>query len=511
MTEKIAIIVLIFYAIIRYKKALHMFQQNRYNDKNRYLVWLKKNILKSFNIIELLPIIIYLVIEEYFIFSMLVIYIFLIISELISKEKTKIPLAITARVKRLIITSVIIFALPILLLSNYLYVVYILLIFGMFKIVIFANIINKPIEKLVFTYYRKKAIKKLDDLKHLIKIGITGSYGKTSSKLILTSILNQKYNAMTTPENYNTPNGLMLTINNYMDKFSDYFVAEMGACRVGEIKELTDMIKPHHGILTKIGVAHLETFKTQENIQKTKFELIESLPKDGIAVLNKDDKYQVEYNLKNNCNVVWIGIDNKGDYVASNIEYSNNGMKFDVSYKKEKHSFTTKLLGKSNVYNILGAVALAHQLDTSFYIMQKAISRINAPTHRLELKKLNNMTIIDDAYNSNPVGSKMALDVLSKMPGYRIIVTPGMIDLGEEENFYNKEFGKHMKDNVDFVILVGKKQTEAIFSGLEEVNFDKKNISVVPNLNEAFLKISEINEKNKFVLLENDLPDIFNE
>ena len=133
------------------------------------------------------------------------------------------------------------------------------------------------------------ASKKLKSMPSLKVIGITGSYGKTSSKNILNDILSVKYYVLPTPKNFNTPVWLTITINNYLDKFNDYFIAEMGAFKKGEIKYLCDYVKPTYGILTKVGTAHLESFGSQQNIQEGKFELIESLPSDGIGVLNGDD------------------------------------------------------------------------------------------------------------------------------------------------------------------------------------------------------------------------------
>lgn len=174
-------------------------------------------------------------------------------------------------------------------------------------------------------------------------IGITGSYGKTSSKNILSDILNIKYNALPTPKNFNTTYGIMRTINEYLDKFTDTFIVEMGAFKVGEIKELCDFVKPKYGIITTIGTAHLETFGSRENICRGKFELIESLSKDGIGILNGDDEYQLNYKIKNKCKILWIGINNKKvDLYADNIEITDKGMTFDAHFKNEKKYINLK-------------------------------------------------------------------------------------------------------------------------------------------------------------------------
>ena len=355
------------------------------------------------------------------------------------------------------------------------------------------------------------ALKKLNSMNNLKVVGITGSYGKTSSKNILNEILNVKYNSITTPKNLNTPYGLIITINNHLDKFDNVFIAEMGAYKIGEIKELCDLVKPKYGILTRIGKAHMELFGSQENIQKGKFELIESLPSDGVAVLNSDDPLQVNYNLKNKVKVLWIGIDNDADFKASNINVSNIGTTFDLIIKgdKNKYKFETKLLGYANIYNILAAIALGYEFGININQLQSAVKSVKPIEHRLELKKNGDIYYIDDAYNSNPVGSKMALDVLNLMPGKKIIVTPGMIELGSIEDEENTIFGENIADVCDEVILIGDKQTKAIQKGLKNKKYDEKHIYILEDVIDAFDLIKKLKGKDTYVLLENDLPDVF--
>ena len=351
-------------------------------------------------------------------------------------------------------------------------------------------------------------------MKSLKVIGITGSYGKTSSKNILNDILNIKYNSMPTPKNFNTPFGLMITINNYLDKFTDVFIAEMGACQAGDIKELCDLVHPKYGIITKIGVAHLATFGSRENIQKTKFELIESLPSDGVGILNGDDDWQRSYKIKNNCKIKWIGIDSEDvDVRATNITLSPKGTTFDCYFKGDDkpYKFETQLLGYNNVYNILASIALGKEFGMTIEQLKAGVAKVKAVEHRLELKRNGDITIIDDAYNSNPTGAKMALDVLKMMPGKHIVVTPGMIELGDEEYQKNKEFGAQIAESTDEVILVGVEKTKPILEGLKEKGYDESKIHVINDVLKAFPLIQTLKEKETYVLLENDLPDIFNE
>ena len=380
------------------------------------------------------------------------------------------------------------------------------------------NILNKPVEKLVYLYYFKKAKNKLSSMTRLKVIGITGSYGKTSSKNILSHILSAKYITRPTPKNLNTPYGQMITINNYLDKFDEILISEMGAYVQGEIKNMCDFVKPKYGILTTVGKAHLETFKTRDNICRAKFELIESLDPNGACVLNLDDTYQklyVDNELKNKVKIIWIGINNPdSDFNAINIKCNKHGTNFDIVYKEEKYHVETKLLGYHNVYNILASIALGHELKVPIKDMIVKVRTILPVEHRLEMKKLNNITMIDDAYNSNPVGAKNALLVLNMMDGIKVVVTPGMIELGVDENKLNYEFGAHIGKVADYAILIGEKRCEEIKKGILESGFDARKLIILNKVVDAYRELEKIKnkeEKEVFALFENDLPDIYSE
>ncbi len=509
------------YLILRCKKSLHMLQQNLYDDDFRYVKWLKKNFSKvmlSFDLVQLFLIFFILFVKNGIVipimFSIVYILLFIYTFGKSYREVIKKPLVITSRIKRLITTIVILFVLFIYIgyISdiNY-YIVLSLLGYMIYFISLIAVKINIPIEKCVYLSYKRKAIKKLNSLSNLDVIGITGSYGKTSSKNILNDVLNCKYNCIATPRNLNTPYGLIMTINNDIDKFDELFIAEMGAYKMGEIKELCDLVHPKYGILTKIGKAHLELFGSEENIQKGKFELIESLPNDGVAILNKDDKMQVNYELKNDVKVLWIGIDNECDYRAINISVTSSGTSFDLVVKgdKKKYRFETKLLGYANIYNILSSIALGNYLGIKIKQLQNAVKSVKPVEHRLEIKGSNGLYYIDDAYNSNPEGAKMALDVLNLMPGKKIIVTPGMVELGKDESLENTLFGEEIALVCDEVILIGKEQTKDIQKGLENKNYNKEHIHILEEVKDAFTLINKFKDKEMYVLLENDLPDLF--
>ena len=519
----LSIISFFLYVILKYRKSFYALQQNSYNANHQYIKWVFKNPRKTFLTYELLfaaiAVGIYYLTKRVILLT-LVFYLFSFILELfkIKKEQHKKKFVFTKRVFRLTCTTTVILGVLLAGIIYYFdekYVMYYylaLFLFGYLSFIIatIINIMNVPFERIVYLYYRTKAVNKLKSIPGLKVIGITGSYGKTSSKNILNAILQTSFNCYPSPKSFNTPYGLMNAINNGLDKFDEIFIAEMGAVHLRDIKILTDLVHPKYGIITTIGVAHLETFKTEENIQKGKFQLIENLPSDGVGVLNMDDPKQVSYKIKNNCKIIWIAIDNKdADYVATNIKLSGEGTTFDVKINDKIYNFKTVLLGKHNIYNILASIALGVELGVDPNKLVTAIQGLKPIEHRLELKQYGNINIIDDAFNSNPVGSKMALEVLSYMDGKKIVVTPGMIELGPKEYEYNFKFGEYISEVCDEVILIGEKQTKPIYDGLINKNYDKEKIHILNDVKLAFPLIQKL--KGDYVLLENDLPDIFSE
>lgn len=521
------------YVIYISKKSIHMLQQNLYNENNRYLRWIFKNKKQTFLNINLYGILfsvllLYSTMEELDIFFIGVLVLVYLVSYLIEKEKrkqdqNKKPLVITKRVKRLIVTLAILYIIPT---CFFIYneqfrdvslIALSVLICLNYLMIYLANVINHPIERLIYHKFEKQAKNKLKSMPDLKIVGITGSYGKTSCKNVLNDVLNIKYTSLASPKSINTFNGLMIVINNSLTKFEDVFIAEMGAYVKGEISGLCKLVTPKYGIITSIGTAHLETFGSEQNIIDGKMELIEALPEDGVGVLNKDDPKQKGYKIKNEnpCKILWIGIDsNDVDVKASNIKCTSKGTTFDVTFKgdKKKYSFETKLLGKHNVYNILSAIALGYEFGLSIKELQQGVRRVQPVEHRLEIKRLGNFYQIDDAYNSNPVGAKSALDVLDMMDGTKVVVTPGMIELGEKEDELNKEFGRQIAKVADFVILVGQKKTKPIKDGLLEKKYNEDKIFVTNDVREAYTLINKLKAKKEiYALFENDLPDTYTE
>ena len=373
-----------------------------------------------------------------------------------------------------------------------------------------TNTVNLPMEKFIQKRFYKDAKRILNQNKDLIIIGITGSYGKTSSKYILSRILSEKFNVLMTPGSYNTTMGVVRTIREQLRPVHEVFVVEMGAKEKGDIKEICDLVKPRYGLITSIGPQHLETFKNIETVIDTKFELADSLPEDGKAFLNYSNEYI--YNKKTGKNSISYALD-KADginYWAENIVVGSRGTTFDLcSDKGLQLKLGTQLLGTHNVLNIVGACSIALELGVSPERIARGVGKIPPVPHRLEIKRVSpDYILIDDAYNANPEGARDAFNVLKNFHGYnKILVTPGLIELGTLEDKLNYELGSHAAEVFDKIILVGKKQTESIFKGIKDTGYEMNNVYVAENLKEALTQLHQLDLNPKVILFENDLPD----
>lgn len=384
---------------------------------------------------------------------------------------------------------------------------------GSHLIILTANIILSPVEKSINRRYYLEASKILSSMPDLKIVGITGSYGKTSTKHYLHRILSEQYDTLMTPGNFNTTLGVIRTVREHLKPYNEVFIVEMGAKQLGDIKEICDLVHPHVGIVTAVGPQHLESFKTIENIQRTKFELVDSLPVDGLAVVNNDFE-QIEKRPVDNTKCVRYAVKSPDNAImtAENIKYSPSGTDFTVrssdGWSLDLH---TRLVGECNISNLIAAVAVARHLGVNDDKIRYAVGEIQQVEHRLSIRRgQGGVIIIDDAYNSNPVGSAMALDVLAGMSGgRRIIVTPGMIELGDRTYELNRTFGEKIAKSADIAIVVGHYNRDAIIEGIKAKNMSPDDIYTVDSFADAQKLLSTMLKSGDIVLYENDLPDTF--
>lgn len=439
-----------------------------------------------------------------------------IMTMLVNKpRKAKKPLVYTMRVRRMLITTAIVYVICILLsltargyrarvCSGVLLVLFLLQPF----LILLVNWINRPLEQAIDRHYVSDAARILREMPNLTVIGVTGSYGKTSVKYFLNTLLSSRFNVLQTPGNYNTTLGVVRTIREQMKPFHEIFICEMGAREVGDIKEICDLVHPDYGIITSIGPQHLQSFHSIENIIGTKFELADAVPAEGKVFLNYDNSYIRGHKIDKN--VVSYGT--AGDdiaYRAYDIAVSPNGSSFKMKDERgEAYEFHTKLVGNHNVQNIAGAIAVAHTLGIPMEKLRYPVKQLESVPHRLQLSRQGGRILLDDSYNSNKSGFMAALDTLGMFQELRILMTPGMVELGEKQYSENKEVGAYAADKCDYAVLVGKEQTKPIQDGLLENGFARSRMIVVDSLQEAFQMVNAIpDEKQKVVLIENDLPD----
>ena len=494
----------------------HMFQLNSYKPHEQR-VWYRDKFLPAFvgrnlGVIFTLPLLCFCG-RVGIILSILL---YALTAYLGRPRKAKKPLVYTARVKRMLATDGVLTALTLLavvLLHRWPLAWGVLLpaahfVSGFYLLA--ANWLNKPIEKSINNWYINDAKRMIDSSPNLKVVGITGSYGKTSVKFFLRKLLSARYNVLMTPESYNTTMGVVKTIRNSLRPTHEIFLCEMGARNIGDIKEICDIVSPRYGIITSIGPQHLESFKTVDNVIKTKFELRDALPQDGIVFLNGDNEYIRSQTPGRKA--VTYGIEKEDcDYVARNITVSAKGSTFTISWDGEDYTFTTALIGSHNVLNITGAIAVANTLGVPMRDLIPQVRALESVPHRLQLIRGRNALIIDDAYNSNPSGAKAALDTLSRFDGVKILVTPGMVELGTKQAELNRVFGRQAAAVCDYVALVGEKQTEPIHQGLMDEGYPKEKIFVEHDLTAALKSVENLRTGGvqKIVLLENDLPDNF--
>ena len=367
-----------------------------------------------------------------------------------------------------------------------------------------SGIVLLPIEQLIKKYYIKKAKRKLGRL-DIIKIGITGSYGKTSTKNILASMLEKEYKVCTTPKNFNTEIGVTRAILENLDDH-DVFIAEMGAKHKGDIELLAKLVKPKYGILTTIGRQHIETFKSLKTIEETKNELPLNLAKGGTMVFNGDSPSTLKLYKAYKGNK-YLTNQTNGFAYAENIFMDEHGSSFDLMLDGNRLKVSTKLLGNCNIKNIVTASAMAYILGISKEDIVSAIKRLSPPPHRLEVIKNNYATIIDDSYNSNVVGSHEALEVLSKFKGVKIVVTPGLVEMGEEQSNVNFKLGAAIADVADYIIIMNEVNKNYLFSGAISHNFDKSKIYFASTRKKQKEILQVLMIKDCVILFENDLPD----
>ena len=393
-----------------------------------------------------------------------------------------------------------------------------------------ANSLLDPYEKDLQEGFANEARAVLSKV-HPFVIGITGSYGKTSSKVLLTDILNSVSPTFTTPRSINSYMGVTREIRERMKPQHKYAVIEMGAYYTGSIKRMCTLTPPNAAIVTAVGAMHLERFGSQENVFKAKSELPEALPKDGILVLNGDYEYcrKMAENHKDK-RVFIYGLDEASgplDSLMFDIEPTDKGTNFSIRWQGQVYTGSTSLLGKPMLSNALATFTMACVLGLNPELVLAVIKNVKTESNRLEPQRAaiasmqaarngkpprdGNILRLNDAYNSNPQGFKGALEVLQRVAGGRkVLVTPGMIELGDRQFEENKNCAKNAASFCDLVIVVGGTNKQSLIEGLNEGGLNAEKLKQVDSMREALNFLAEdYCVDGDVVLIENDLPDLY--
>ncbi|MDD3386678.1 MAG: UDP-N-acetylmuramoyl-tripeptide--D-alanyl-D-alanine ligase [Candidatus Pacebacteria bacterium] len=354
----------------------------------------------------------------------------------------------------------------------------------------FVVLFLQPITVLLRNRIINKAIKKRKSLDNLLTIGITGSYGKSTTKEYLKIILSNSFNVITTPQNKNSEMGISKCILDDVNENHEIFICEMGAYNRGGIKLLSKIAQPKIGVITGINNQHLATFGSQKNIVKTKFELIEFLPLEGLAVLNWDNQY-IKDNFKKYISSIKCGLD------VWAKEIKDDSFKFCSLNNEEGEIIKIKNIKPYNISNLLICISLAKKLGMTMEEIKERVLLINDP---LETSSYKNFDVINATYSSNFNGIISHLDYLKRWTGNKVIIMPCLIELGAEGKNTHYEIGRKIGEVCDLAIITTndyKKEliAGAKYSGMENIVFTNKTD-----------KIDLLTKNNSVILLESRIP-----
>ena len=370
---------------------------------------------------------------------------------------------------------------------------------------IFSNILLYPFEWYIKRKCIKEAKQKLEKYNPIV-IGITGSFGKTSLKNILNHILSSVSNSFTTARSINTLMGITRVIREQLQENHKFFVVEIGTDGPGQIEKITNLVKPNYGILTAIGSAHLKKFKTVDAIAKEKFSLIESVKENkGEYFVNYkmiDEKYLKKYDVKPTI------------FDIENLKTTIKGIEFDLVYNNKKYHIFAPVFGEHQADNISLAFIVAMKLGVQLDTIIASLKTLPQTEHRLQVKHTDsNITIIDDAFNSNVFGFKSALYTLKSIAtekhGRAILITPGMVELGGQHDKQHKEVAEVALTTVDIAIIVVPERIESFVNTFKNGKSAKQELILVDSLVEARKWLDTNIKPNDTILYENDLPDIY--
>jgi UDP-N-acetylmuramoyl-tripeptide--D-alanyl-D-alanine ligase len=381
-----------------------------------------------------------------------------------------------------------------------------------------ANGVNRPAEARVRAGFLHAARRRIEQVDPLV-IAVAGSYGKTSTKHILAHFLEQYGPTLATPKSFNTLMGVSRTVNDMLEDRHRTFIVEMDAYAPGEIASISALVRPRHALLTSVGPQHLERFGTMDRIADALYETLDALPAAGFAVIYAGDAATAALARRARAGgreVISYGIAGAGldlDVVAEDVQITGSGSRFTWRWPVAglRHEVTVPLLGRHQVLNVSAALAAVHRLGLPLEPALAAAATLTPVDHRLQPVPTGNaITVIDDSYNANPVGVHNALEVLAELDArQRILVTPGLVELGSVEDDENRRYGEHAARVCDHVIVMDARPARALREGLRAGGMADDHVHLVRSLAEATAVIGRIATAGDAVLFANDLPDTY--
>ncbi len=534
--QSITLVAFLAFATKRLMNYLHALQQDDY-DNGRLMAWIVRHNVYDSRVSQFLIVISGIAMLTSINSSILNIIIFLafILAAYFEKDprkQSKKALAITKRARRILIMSLL---LTIICASCAFYIkfpaIWILVVQAIPFMLLLGNSSLAPYEAAVQKKFYKEAQAKLAEVNPTV-IAITGSYGKTSVKHILGHILKNSAPTLITPGSVNTVMGVTRIIREQMDHNHKYFVTEMGAYGPGSIAALCAFTPPDIGIITSIGHAHYERFKSLETVVHAKYELAESvLERNGMMIVHeKTLKFEHSRNIRHRAmdNFIACGEPSKtqepkteqefsylapDDLKIISVKQTPKGLCINIEWKGESHTLRAPLYGIHHGHNIALAFACAMNLGMDAKDIKSALATTPQIRHRLEVKQQSDGTIIiDDAFNSNPPGFRSALHVLGVLAddreGRAILVTPGIVELGAAHDEVHTTLGTLAAGTCDIVIAVNPQRIPTFINAFQ-ANSRGKILLEVDSFSEAQEWIFANKKNNDVILLENDLPDIY--
>ncbi len=359
----------------------------------------------------------------------------------------------------------------------------------------------QPVTSMQKRRIMQQAKEKIDHLQPIV-IGITGSYGKTSTKHYLQTILEQKFSVLSTPKNINVDIGVAQTILNQLDESHDVFIVEMGAYKSGEIKAICDLVSPIIGVVTAINEQHLALFGSLETIKNTKAELLEALPKSGLAVVNKNNNSCIEIMERSRAIKKYFSVDDIAHCYASDVVVQPREIQMTLHIQKNKKQTYTRLHGQQVLPSVLAAATVADHLGLSLDEICSGIEKLKSVEGTMHLRSgVNHCMIVDDHYNANPDGFLAAIDYLQLFDEQRkIIITPGMQELGSETDSHHRNVGTRAGEIADKLIITKRDFATPLQEAAKSGGLQEQQIIVNEKPQQVIEQLQDVTDKDVILI-----------